>query len=318
MPKISQVRRLVLVACLGAPLVAASCARETSSFEPGGGQAGGAKATAGNKPAAGHSAIAGTTGSAFGGTNAQQGGKSAAGGAGAGTSDGEGGDASTAGGSSGNAAGGSAMIPPDVLMRASAVVYYQTAVTAASVSRIEMKLNLKNQSPDPLPMTNVSIRYWLTAEATPTVHNYYAGPSVTPVKTVFVDAGADSYALMTFVGAGTILQQEGDLNKSEIQLVLDSPTASFTQTDDFSWDPSAASSQPNPKITMYLGDELIWGCEPSGKCVGDAGGDGGAGAGGQSPVGDAGAAGQGSGGQSSTGQAGEATQDSGGQGGAAP
>jgi hypothetical protein len=317
MPKISQVRGLVLVACLGAPLVAASCARETSSFEPGGGQAGGAKASAGNKPAGGHSAIAGTTGSAFGGTSAPQGGKSTAGGVGADTSDDEGGDASPAG-SAGNAAGGSAMVPPDVLMRASAVVYYQTAVTAASVSRIEMKLNLKNQSPDPLPMTNVSIRYWLTAEATPTVHNYYAGPSVTPVKTVFVDAGAESYALMTFVGAGTILQQEGDLNKSEIQLVLDSPTGSFTQTDDFSWDPSAATSQPNPKITMYLGDELIWGCEPSGRCVGDGGGDGGAGAGGQSPVGDAGAAGQGSGGQSSSGQAGEATVDAGGQGGAAP
>jgi hypothetical protein len=314
MAKISQLRGLVLVAWLGAPLVAASCARETSSFEPGAGQTGGAKTSAGNKPAAGSSTIAGTTGSAFGGTSSQQGGKSATGGAGTGTTDGEGGDESAAGGSPGDATGGSAMVPPDVAMRASAVVYYQTAVTAASVSRIEMKLNLKNKSADPLPMTNVSIRYWLTAEATPAVHNYYAGPSVTPVKTVFVDAGAESYALMTFVGAGTIAQQETDLNKSEIQLVLDSPTGAFTQTNDFSWDPSAASSQPNPKITMYLGEELIWGCEPSGKCVGDGvgDGDGGAGAGGQSPVGDAGAAGQGSGGQ-----AGEATHESGGQGGAA-
>jgi hypothetical protein len=32
------------------------------------------------------------------------------------------------------------------------------------------------------------------------------------------------------------------------------------------WQPTAKASTPNDKITLYLDDKLIWGCEPSGAC----------------------------------------------------
>jgi endoglucanase len=193
---------------------------------------------------------------------------------------GTGGAGGSSAGTAGNAAGG---VPPDVLARASAIVYYQTSHTAASDNTIQMKLHIKNQSPDPLPMANVKIRYWFTAEVATELHQYYTGPEAKLPKAVFVNDGADSHALMTF-GGGSIVMG-GDLNASEVQLEITNNTGKFNQADDFSFAPSSATSTPNDQITLYLDDTLIWGCEPSGACFDDAG------AGGATSAGGAGAGG---------------------------
>jgi len=317
MTQISALRAWGFYLSLAVPL-AASCAREDSAIDPSLGLGnGGSKNTAGSKGnvagtgTSGSSVVAGTTGNAFGGTSAQ-GGKPS-GDAGTTSSPPEGGDgnttAGTANGGSGGSGGGNG-VPPDVLARASVIVYYETSHTTASDKTIQLKLHIKNQSPDPLPMAHVSIKYWCTAEVAPTLHQYYTGPQAQLPEAEYVSAGADSYALMTF-GGGSIVK-DGDLNASEIQLELASNSTAFDQSDDFSWDPSATTSKPNAKITLYLDDELIWGCEPSGKCFDDAGGEGGA-----AGVGGAGSAGEsGSGGTSTGGPGGAGGDSAAGQGGA--
>ncbi|HEX2872592.1 MAG TPA: cellulose binding domain-containing protein [Polyangiaceae bacterium] len=294
MTKTWQFRVFSLYLTLGIPL-AASCAKEANTLEEGETQQGGSgntgKAGSGNSQA-GTLAKAGTTGNAFGGTT------STAGKGSAGTEAAEGGEASVAGTSSGGkggataggsgGAGGTGTVPPDVLARADVIVYYETSHTTASDKIIQMKLYVENKSADPLPMAHVKIRYWFTAEATPTLHQYYTGAEAQMPKAVFVDAAADSHALMTF-GGGSIVKG-GDRNKSEIQLEISSATTAFTQTGDYSWQPTSTTSKPNDRITLYLDDELIWGCEPSGKCFGDTTGAGGQGAGGND------AGGQGAGG----------------------
>lgn len=276
-----RVRSLFVYFCLGAPL-AASCAHESSptfGSASAGKTSGGNKATAGTAAFSGTSPGAGTNGSnAFGGTN--QGGTSTGGS----VSDPEAGAPSEAGTTSGGTTsgggtaggGGSGSVPADVLMRASAVVYYRTSETAESTKKVQMKLNIVNQSSDPLPMSHVTIRYWATAEVAPTLHQYYVAMQLTAPDAEFVSAGDGSYALMTF-GGGSITKGQ-DLNESEVQLELATNNGDFDQSDDFSWDPSAMSTpKPNPKITLYLDDQLIWGCEPSGKCFDDDHGAGGAG-----------------------------------------
>lgn len=305
MTKTRPLRAFALYLTLGTPL-AASCARETSTL---GDDAGNGGATSG---AAGKTSLpkAGTTGSAFGGT-ANTAGKTATGGV------------ATAGsaGSGGTAGAGGTGVPADVLERAAAIVYYETTHTTASDKTIQMKLFVENKSADALPMANVKIRYWLTAEAPTTLHQYFTGSQAQLPKAVFVDDGADSHVLMTF-GGGSIVKG-GDRNLSEIQLEIGSATTAFDQSDDFSWQPASTTSKPNDKITLYLSDKLIWGCEPSGKCFDDEGGGGGQSAGGQSAGGqsaggeDAGgqsAGGQSAGGQSTGGQS-AAGQSAGGQGG---
>src|SRR4029079_14732389 len=98
-----------------------------------------------------------------------------------------------------------------------------------------MKLFIKNQSADPLPMANVKIRYWFTAEVTPELHQYYTGPQAQLPKAAFVNDAANSHVLMTF-GGGSIVK-DGDMNASEIQLEISNNTSPFDQSDDFSWSP---------------------------------------------------------------------------------
>jgi cellulose 1,4-beta-cellobiosidase len=278
-------RAFFLYLTLGTPL-AASCARESSTL--GDGSGGGITGTGGKTglPTAGTFSKSGTTSSAFGGTT------------------------STAGkpGTGGVAGGGGtagAGVPSDVLERAAAVVYYETTHTTASDKIIQMKLFIENKSADALPMANVKIRYWLTAEAATTLHQYFTGSQAQLPQAAFVDDGADSHVLMTF-GGGSIVKG-GDKNQSEIQLEISSTTTPFDQSNDFSWQPSSTTSQANDKITLYLSDRLIWGCEPSGKCFDDEGGGvggqsaGGQSAGGQGPGGDD-AGGQSAGGKSAGGQ----------------
>jgi hypothetical protein len=295
-----QLRALALYLTLGVPL-ATSCAREANTLEDVPDDGSGATGTSGGSSSkAGSGGKAGSPSSAFGGTSSA--GTSAGGKPGTAGSDmGEGGDStttagSTAGGkagsggsSSGGSSGGSGgaagtggsgtTVPPDVLARASAVVYYQTSHTAASDKNIQMKLHIKNQSADPLPMANVKIRYWFTAEVATELHQYYTGPEAKNPKAVFVNDGANSHALLTF-GGGSIVMG-GDYNASEIQLEIVNNSSPFTQSDDFSFDASATVDKPNAKITLYLDDQLIWGCEPVGACFDDgAGGASGSGAGG--------------------------------------
>ena len=289
-------RGFALYLTLGIP-VAASCAREANTLEGDDDDTtadGGTTAKAGTTSKAGTTNKAGTTG-AFGGTTGMSGSGGKTGTAGSAVA--EGGDSGTTAGTagvagkggggtagSGGTGGSGTTVPPDVLARASAIVYYQTAHATAMDKTIQMKLYIKNQSADPLPMANVKIRYWFTAEVATELHQYYTGPEAKSPKAVFVSAGADSHALLTF-GGGSIVKG-GDMNASEIQLEITNNSTAFNQADDFSWNPADITSMPNDKVTLYLDDQLIWGCEPSGKCFGDAGA-GGAGAGGATGAGGA-------------------------------
>jgi endoglucanase len=293
MTKIWQLRVLTTYLTLGVPL-AVSCAREANTLEgddddtsstAGTKTSGGGASKAGASNTAGATSKAGAS-SAFGGTASMGG----TGGSGTAGSKAAGGNASTtagsaAGGTAGAGTGGSsgsagaggtpAMIPPEVLARASAVVYYQTMEAAAMDGKIQMKLFIKNQSADPLPMANVKIRYWFTAEVATELHQYFTGEQARPAMAMFVNDAANSHALMTF--GGGVIKQGQDINFSEIQLEITNNTGKFNQADDFSWQPTSVASTPNDKITLYLDDTLIWGCEPSGKCVDDgSGGAGGA------------------------------------------
>jgi Cellulose binding domain len=185
------------------------------------------------------------------------------------------GGTSAEGGAAEAGAGGGGGVPASVLANASVILYYATNQIAASTNKIHMQLFLQNKSADPLPMADVTIRYWMTSEvASPVLHNYYSGPFIVGQSQVFVADGANSYAELTFTGS--TIAQGADLNASEMQLDLDGGT--FDQSDDWSFAPTLTVRTPHDKVTVYLGSKLIWGCEPSGVCAGDgAGGAGGAG-----------------------------------------
>lgn len=287
MNKTRPLRAFALYLTLGMPL-AASCAKEANTLDGSDTGLAGSSSGKGSLPSAGTIGKAGTSGSnPFGGT-ATKGGTANSAGDGPAAA----GEAATSGGKGGSGS----TVPPEVLANARVIVDYKTEHATAVDKTIQMLLHVINQSDDPLPMTNVKIRYWFTAEAVPSLHQYYTGDDVRPPSAMFVDDGENSHVLMTF-GAG-VIKKGDDISRSEIQLVIDNNTTPFDQADDFSWQPTSKTSTPNGKITLYLDDKLIWGCEPSGTCADDSagmGGAGGVGAGG-ADAGGAGASGASTGG----------------------
>jgi hypothetical protein len=251
------------------------------SFGTGGSSASGGKG--GTSTTGGTTSTGGST-NAFGGTNAT-GGSTSTGGSGAtggtnstGGSTSTGGSNSTGGTSTGGTSTGGSGGAPD-LSNAEVVLYYQAKNTMGSADRVDMRLFIQNKAKTALDLSQVTVRYWMTAESPPNVHSYYSAAGMhLVVPPTFVDAGDNSYLEFSFGAGGQVPAQNTDLNATEFQGTIDTTNGGkFDQTNDWSFNAALDTDppQPNDKITVYAAGKLIWGCEPSGACPGS--GEGGAG-----------------------------------------
>ena len=160
-----------------------------------------------------------------------------------------------------------------MLANASVVLHYQTDKTTADTQVIFMKMFIENKSDDPLPMASVKVRYWFTSEAaSPQLKTFHQGTNISGQANVFVLDAANSHVLTTF--SGNTVAKGADLNANEFQLQIEG--GAQNQSNDFSFQPAYTTRMPHDKITVYLADKLIWGCEPSGACFDDDPGAGGA------------------------------------------
>ena len=238
---------------------------------------------------------AGTGGAAAVGGAGTTGGTSTTGGAGAGgaASGGmPGGGASNGGASNGGTTGGTGAAgvpndpnwkPPDMTATAKLIVYYQASQTAASSTDIRCTLTMKNQTDAAYDLSNVTIRYWLSMEPPPRIQIFYSSPGVS-LNGVPKFVGNDSVSYLEFSfkkgGVAPVYTNADSINQTQVQLGVDSTVQNqkFNQANDWSFDATAGASKPNPKITAYDGDELIWGCDPWHTCAGvDSAGEGGTG-----------------------------------------
>jgi len=169
-------------------------------------------------------------------------------------------------------------VPPDVIENASVVLLYKIDSSTATTASIFMHLYLRNQSDDAFPLGAAEVRYWLDPDGRGyTLASHYQGPGIGDVTLSKGSSGDDDYVSVTFEEGETLAANTGDINPNEFQLKLDASGGNFDQSDDYSFEPTYTTPTEHDRITVYLADELIWGCEPSGACAGDDPGAGGAG-----------------------------------------
>lgn len=163
--------------------------------------------------------------------------------------------------------------PPDMTGFAKIVVMYTASQTMKSTSNIQFTLNLKNQTDAAYPMGTVTVRYWMSAEPPPSTMLYYSSSNLS-VKAApkFVSNHANSYLEFSFAATGSLppstdpnAQNDGTL-QGGVQ-AGSGVNEMFNQSNDWSFDGTAAMSKANGKITVYDGTTLIWGCEPSEVCA---------------------------------------------------
>jgi hypothetical protein len=248
----------------------------------GAGATGGDGGVAGSAGSSGNASggVPGTGGAAAGGNAGDAGmnttGGNATGGIGAGGNASGGVANAGAGGAPGGMGGGGIpndpnWMPPD-MSAAKIVVFYKCDQRQPMGSSVAMTLYLKNQTDEAYDLSDVTVRYWMSSEPPPRPERYHSASNLSAAVPVFVPNMAVSYLEWSFGATGTlpVYVDENTLNnngviQSGIQSNLG--VAQFNQANDWSFDPAAMAAKENPKITVYDGDTLIWGCEPSRVCA---------------------------------------------------
>jgi len=162
-------------------------------------------------------------------------------------------------------------MPPD-MSAAKIVVLYKCDQRQATGSSVAMTLYLKNQTDAAYDLSDVTVRYWMSSEPPPRPERYHSATNLSSSVPVFVPNMAVSYLEWSFGATGTLpayVDQNTLNNNGVIQAGVQSNlgVAQFNQANDWSFDSTAMAAKANPKITVYDGDTLIYGCEPSQVCA---------------------------------------------------
>jgi cellulose 1,4-beta-cellobiosidase len=205
-----------------------------------------------------------------------------------------GGVASGSGGVAPVGAGGGPPIPPAI---GDLKVQYRT-MDEPNDNELKPQFNIVNTGTKAIPLSDLTIRYFYTADGTPSGTDYqqltvdYAdigritnnGTSVklsfaalTPPETL-----ADTYLEIGFVGSNTLGGGQST-NQIETRVNWKNYTPNYDETNDYSWDATKTSFVDWPKVTLYQRGVLVWGREPNGR-VPAVGGDAGTGSDASTPL----------------------------------
>ena len=134
----------------------------------------------------------------------------------------------------------------------------------ATASGFNFGLALTNTGADVTALSTVTMRYWFTADNAPDLIPacYYAGFGCGNVALRVVDVepvrtGGDHYLEVAFTSGSLAAGVSAYLD----QLAVRTNSGTFTQTNDYSFLNQPAFTQ-NPRVTVYVGGDLVFGTEP--------------------------------------------------------
>ncbi|MGB8980693.1 MAG: cellulose binding domain-containing protein, partial [Anaerolineales bacterium] len=133
---------------------------------------------------------------------------------------------------------------------------------------IKPHFNIVNTGTSSVPLSELKIRYWFTREGT-AGQNFWcdwsavgcsnlsgAFVSVNPART-----GANFYLEVSFTAAAGSIPAGGQSGEIQARFAK-SDWSNYTETGDYSFDPTKVSFADWTHVTLYRNGVLVWGTEP--------------------------------------------------------
>jgi hypothetical protein len=149
-------------------------------------------------------------------------------------------------------------------------VQYRAADTNAGDNQIKPHFNIINAGSSAVPLSELTIRYWYTREGT-TGQNFWCDYSAVTgscsnVTGAFVQlsparSGADFYLEVGFTTAAGSIAAGGQSGEIQTRFAK-TDWSNYTETGDYSFDPTKTSFADWTHVTLYRNGVLVWGVEP--------------------------------------------------------
>jgi hypothetical protein len=147
-------------------------------------------------------------------------------------------------------------------------VQYRAADTTAGDNQIKPHFNIINAGSSAVPLSELKIRYWYTREGTAGQNFFcdYATVSCGNLSGAFVQlsparSGADFYLEISFTAAAGSIPAGGQSGEIQARFAK-TDWSNFTETSDYSFDPTKTSFADWTRVTLYRNGLLVWGVEP--------------------------------------------------------
>jgi endo-1,4-beta-xylanase len=149
-------------------------------------------------------------------------------------------------------------------------VQYKAADTNAGDNQIKPHFNIVNPGSSAVPLSELKIRYWYTREGT-TGQNFFCDWSAisggcSNLTSSFVQlnparTGANFYLEIGFSTAAGSIAAGGQSGEIQSRFAK-TDWSNFTETGDYSFDPTKLSFTDWTRVTLYRNGVLVWGVEP--------------------------------------------------------